>query len=240
MAAPTTPTITAAATGITVDGDSGVTNYVYYRKVAVAPGAWTLLGSRSGDGAVLFGSLAAGKYQFLAVSLSTEYSLPSNLIDYYVGGSTQSIHQRVALDAAGAIEAEAALRGLYLDRQENRLSEILAGGGLPAGRLGYCCFELGRVREARGPEEYEYAEGELIVNLLSREGAGESGTFELARVAELVVQALDADRSRGGLCVSWWFKSSENTGAIMRPWRAALLRFGYQYGAEPGARVSTS
>ena len=83
--APTTPTITAANDGtgtsvtVTVDGDAGVTNRLYYR--ATTATAWTTGLTRSGDGTIIQTGLTnATAYAFVVVSDSSgTYSLPSSV-----------------------------------------------------------------------------------------------------------------------------------------------------------------
>ena len=85
VSAPSQPTISAADDGsgssftVTVAGDAGVTNYVYYHKSTDFQ--WTSGGDRSGDGDVQVADLAEGsRYVVVAVSKSAGgvYSLPSD------------------------------------------------------------------------------------------------------------------------------------------------------------------
>jgi hypothetical protein len=103
------------------------TNYVYYCKDG-SDQAWTELGNRSGDGIVLFGSLAEGSYLFAAQSdVGGAKSLLSDATRYYVGGSTRTLDHRVWLDCAAALEAVAAVQPLFLDREECRVLDIVKG-----------------------------------------------------------------------------------------------------------------
>lgn len=82
---PTAPTITASAgTGqvtITINGDSGVTNYLKYKRASDA--SWQDGGSRSGDGDLTVTGLANSvQYMFVAYSENGPgyYSAPSNVV----------------------------------------------------------------------------------------------------------------------------------------------------------------
>lgn len=80
---PTAPVISAVVSGdditVTLDGQSGVTNHVYYKLSTASD--WTSGGSRSGDGTIVLSSLAIGTYQIIAFSaLDGLYSLPGKLL----------------------------------------------------------------------------------------------------------------------------------------------------------------
>lgn len=92
VAIPSTPTITGVndATGtsatITIDGDSGATNYVYYKKVENEE--WTQFGSRVGDGDIVVTGLEKSLYDFIGISLvAGVWSLFSNQIELMVSTS---------------------------------------------------------------------------------------------------------------------------------------------------------
>lgn len=89
VAVPSTPTISGVndATGtsatITIDGDAGTTNYIYYKKVGAA--LWTLFGSRVGDGDIVVTGLTQDPYDFIGISSTAGmYSLFSNQIEVIV------------------------------------------------------------------------------------------------------------------------------------------------------------
>ncbi len=83
----------------TVDGDSGVTNRLYYRKSGQA--SWTAGETRSGDGDITQTGLTAGtSYSFVAVSTSAVgdiYGLPSAALNLLVTGETQKIYNIEAI-----------------------------------------------------------------------------------------------------------------------------------------------
>ena len=88
--APSAPTITVANTGtgtsatVTVDGDAGVTNRLYYRKTGEV--AWTTGLTCAGDGTITQTGLTPGTiYYFVVVSDNAGvYSLPSNVVSCLV------------------------------------------------------------------------------------------------------------------------------------------------------------
>lgn len=233
---PATPAITVngAGTGITVDGAAGVTNRVYYS----ADGrAWTLLGSRTGDGDVLFGSLE-GSYYFQAVSLDgTTPSLPSNQLRRCVGLSTRSMHERVWLDCAAALEAETALAPIFIDREENRIREIL-DGAVPGQRLPYLACEWPGEKNSLDVEETDDTTGQLVLNLVLRETPGQRKGWEIARLASLIAQTLAADETRGDLVFTWEYRGAETTQDAILPHRVARLTFAYEFCPAPTARVT--
>lgn len=76
---PTTPTIITSLDGnditVTIDGDSGATNYLYYKSLGAT--SWTTT-SRSGDGDITLTDVADGNYLLTAVSkVGNVYSLPA-------------------------------------------------------------------------------------------------------------------------------------------------------------------
>ncbi len=102
--APSAPTLSVSVSGATatatIDGDSGVTNWLYY-KVSTATD-WST-DSRSGDGNITVASLVAGvRYTFIAISQSAGgvYSLPSISVDVTVAVSTTSALDGVLADQA--------------------------------------------------------------------------------------------------------------------------------------------
>ena len=76
---PSTPTavmtIGSNAVTFTIDGDSGVTNYVKYK--AFGDSAWTAGGSRSGDGDVTISGLSDGVDYYFIIYSETDTSLIS-------------------------------------------------------------------------------------------------------------------------------------------------------------------
>ncbi|HUX15211.1 MAG TPA: hypothetical protein VMW52_01995 [Phycisphaerae bacterium] len=110
VSVPSTPTISViddesgSSCTVTIDGDPGVTNYVYYGLNTNF--AWSAGGNRSGDGTVQIGSLTDNeRYLVIAVSKSPAgvYSLPSDPATVRVtsGGPSQ-----MALDIADAVVSE--------------------------------------------------------------------------------------------------------------------------------------
>jgi hypothetical protein len=90
MATPTAPTITAESEDntivVTIDGDSGVTNYVLYKLTSETE--WTAGGNRSGDGDVIVIDLIIGYYNVVAYSvLDGDVSLIGNMETVRVSGS---------------------------------------------------------------------------------------------------------------------------------------------------------
>jgi hypothetical protein len=143
----------------------------------------------------------------------------------------------VWLDCASAIDGAATLGKVFkLDRVENRIRDIIQRE--PGTEVPYLCAEFHGCSERADVEEYESAEGELIVNMLWAEGLGDSPCWDLAGHVDRLVQALEADRTRGGLVFKWWFKGADGTEDLLRPYRLARLRFGYEYAPLPGARIT--
>jgi hypothetical protein len=100
------PTITSSASTtsitVTIDGNTGTTNYIKY-KLSTAS-AWTDGGSRSGDGTVVLSDLPAGSYHIIGYS-KTDYvvSTPSNLLTTFVSSLTTieaAIYELLSSDAA--------------------------------------------------------------------------------------------------------------------------------------------
>ena len=241
ITAPGTPVIACSATGVTVDGDAGATNSVYFRQYGPAAAPWALLGSRAGDGEVAYGDLSDGKYMFMAVSADAagNLSLPSAARPRYVGGDERSIHERVWLDAAADLEAEGSLSKWRLDRKENRIQDILRGGEAPDGSLPYLCAEWGRETGEAAVDEYDEARGRLTVYLLIKDRAGEkAGTWDLARYVAVVQQTLEGDRTRGGLVLEWFCRRVECSRDLVRPYRLAAVECEYTFNPELAARVS--
>lgn len=95
-AAPSAPSVTTSLSGttltVTIDGDAGATNYVYYQQLSAS--AWTSGGSRSGDGNVTISGLVAGvTYVVVVVSKTTAggYSLPSDAKEITVAESSSTV-----------------------------------------------------------------------------------------------------------------------------------------------------
>lgn len=242
--APSKPTFTfrSDGTGLTVDGDAGATHLARYRRDGQATD-FSALGSVVGDGDVLWPSLAEGSYLFQVVpQLGTVYGLPSAAKRKYVGGDSRSVEERIWLDLANALDGEAALASgklFYIDRQENRLREILRGNvSYQRGALGYISAEWGGYQEVPGPDEYEEDEGTLYLHVLIHEDQFKRGGWDLSRICETIVQAAEADRTRGDLCWLWRYRGPEPSRDVLRPWRLAVLRFGYKFTSAPAARVS--
>lgn len=235
--APTKPLISIGSTGVTVDGDPGVTNYVYYRKDGASQG-WTLLGSRSGDGIVLFGSLAEGSYLFAAQSdAAGAKSLLSDAKRYYVGGSTRTLDHRVWLDCAAALEAVAAVQPLFLDREECRVLDIVRGK-VPNQRFPYIGAEWSGESNDLDVEETDYATGRLVISIVLKDEPRKGKQWDLDRWVKIVVQSLAADETRGDLVFKWRYRGTETPGGIIAPLRVARLSFEYEHAPTPAARVS--
>lgn len=93
--APSTPTLSVSVSGttatVTIDGDSGVTNWLYY--AAANDAEWTT-DSRSGDGNIVVADLVVGvRYTFVATSQSAAgvFSEPSIPVDVLIQVSTTSV-----------------------------------------------------------------------------------------------------------------------------------------------------
>ena len=104
-ASPTAPTLTITVSGTTatatIDGDSGVTNYLIYKIPSEAD--WTAAGNRSGDGDIVVAGLSKGvRYTFVAYSTNDRGpSTPSIAVDVLIQTSTTSV-----LDAGLAGDAD--------------------------------------------------------------------------------------------------------------------------------------
>ncbi len=237
---PAAPAITFSSTGVVVDGDAGVTNYVQSQKEGRNSGDWAALGSVAGDGEVAFGALAEGAYWFDAYSKSATgvFGPPCRPRRRYVGGSARPIEERIWLDAVGALEAEAALGRCHVDREGNRVRDILSGR-IPRPQLPYIAAEWSSDRERPGTEEYEDADGVIAVTVLLEEGSPPRA-WEAVRLKTIIVQALEADRTRGDLVVVWWHRGGRHTEDVIRPFRLVRLEFCYELHPEPGSRISTT
>ncbi len=233
---PTQPLISLGSTGATVDGDAGVTNYVYYRKDGADQG-WTLLGSRSGDGIVLYGSLAEGSYLFMALSKSGDsWSQASDAKRYYVGGSTRTLDHRVWLDCAAALDAASALKPLFIDREECKVMEIVRGK-LPSQRLPYLGAEWSGEQNDLDTET-DYATGRLVISLLLKDEPRKGKQWDLDRFVKIIVQTLAADETRGDLVFKWKYRGTETPGGIIAPLRVARMTFEYEHAPVSAARVT--
>ena len=84
-AIPTAPTISLSISGttatVTVNGDAGLSNVVYYQ--SIAGGAWTTGGTVVGDGDVVITGLAANQYIFVAQTFNG--TTPSGISNTEVG-----------------------------------------------------------------------------------------------------------------------------------------------------------
>jgi hypothetical protein len=98
-----------------VDGDAGATNKVYYR--ALGDAAWTLGGSRSGDGEVAISGLAGlARYQFVALSESgAARSLPSNVVSVLVTDGAASPEAQLQAAVADLLRTDSGLAGYAPD-----------------------------------------------------------------------------------------------------------------------------
>ena len=93
--APSTPTLSVSVSGTTatatIDGDSGVTNWLYYKPANDTE--WTT-DSRAGDGDIAVAGLVAGvRYTFVAISQSAAgvFSTPSIPVDVLIQTTTTSV-----------------------------------------------------------------------------------------------------------------------------------------------------
>lgn len=235
---PAKPAISLSATGVVVDGDAGASNYVYYRKDGSAM-AWTLLGSRSGDGEVAFGTLAEGSYLFMALSKTSDsWSQASDARRGYVGGSTRTLDHRVWLDCAAALEGGAGLGGVFIDREECRVLDIVRGK-TPNQLLPYLGAEWAGESNDLDVEETDYATGRLTLTLLLKDEPRKSRAWDLDRYVKAIVQTLAADPTRGNLVFKWRYRGTETPGGIVAPMRVARISFEYEHAPEPAARVAT-
>jgi len=120
-AEPSAPELAAADAGTgdsvlaTVAGDPGVTNAVYYRSAGDV--AWTLGGSRLGDGQVTVAGLAGlARYPFVAVSESGPMrSLPSNVAVVLVADGGASPETQVQANVAAILRDDQVLGALSAD-----------------------------------------------------------------------------------------------------------------------------
>ena len=232
------PGISFSATGVVVDGPAGATNSVYYRKDGAAT-AWTLLGSRSDDGEVPFGTLAEGSYLFQAVAaVAGVNSLASDAKRCYVGGSSRTLDHRVWLDCASALDGAAALAPVFIDREECKVVEISRGKAANQ-RLPYLGAEWGGEVNDLDVEETDYATGKLVLSLILRDDPRKARQWELDRWVKLIVQTLAADPTRGNLVFKWKYRGTETPGGIIAPLRVALITFEYEHAPVPAARVAT-
>ena len=100
---PSMPTLSVSVSGTTatatIDGDSGVTNWLYYK--AANDTEWTT-DSRAGDGTIVVAGLSTGvRYIFVAVSESAAgFSDPSIPVDVLIQTTTTSVQ-------AGLLAADA-------------------------------------------------------------------------------------------------------------------------------------
>jgi hypothetical protein len=175
----------------TVDGDAGVTNKVYHR----APGAaaWTLGGSRSGDGQVPISGLAElARYQFVALSESgAARSLPSNVAAALVTDGAASPETRLQAAVADLLRTDAALAGYAPDWP----GHVYAAppdrhmlGRMPA-------VEVGRVELVRAEGTSADAE-ELVARLVLRAHLLEmapAGPAEIHDFVGAILRALKAE-----------------------------------------------
>jgi len=103
--APSAPTVSASVSGttatITFDGDTGATNYLFYK--AAGASAWTVGGERSGDGDIAVAGLSAGvRYTFVGYSYNATggNSGPSITLDVLIQVSTTSVIDGLLADQA--------------------------------------------------------------------------------------------------------------------------------------------
>jgi hypothetical protein len=111
---PSTPAMTVASDGTgtsftaTIDGDAGVTNYLYYKRPADT--AWTLGGNCSGDGTIQVTGVVRAFYETYAVSKSGDsYSLPTVVLPVYVDTTAATAYIVQIMEAVRDIINAAAL-----------------------------------------------------------------------------------------------------------------------------------
>lgn len=102
--APSTPTLSVTVSGTTatatIDGDAGVTNWLYY--AADSDTEWTT-DSRAGDGTIVVADLVVGvRYTFIAISQSAAgvFSEPSIPVDVLIQPTTTSVQNGLLSDEA--------------------------------------------------------------------------------------------------------------------------------------------
>lgn len=198
---PNAPVITGANDGtgtsftVTIDGDTGVTNYLWYKKNSDV--AWTNGGNRVGDGDIQVTGLDSGIYEALVISQNALLicSPPSNKVNIFVSDTDTSLHERIMDHIVSTLEAILISNGYKLDvAKVDRIKKP------PKQLTQFPYLMVGMNNEPEDFENNKQKNLDLDVTILGWvRSADSSKPDDTSLLVAEIKRALVVDQTRGGL-----------------------------------------